>query len=107
MAERPESKPATSAATLEAARRDKLHKIAELGVDPWGSRFDGHQPIAEIRNRVDEIVVEPAPEAEGDSPIIEGISEGDSPIVAAQKSGQSPAQKSGQSPGKPLVQHGP
>jgi lysyl-tRNA synthetase class 2 len=51
--------PAGSEATLEAARREKLRKIRELGIDPWGSRFDGHQPIGEIRAREGEIVVEP------------------------------------------------
>ena len=45
---------------LEAARREKLRKIRELGIDPWGSRFDDHQPIGEIRAREGEIVVEPA-----------------------------------------------
>lgn len=30
-------------------RRDKLAKIAALGLDPWGQRFDGHQAIATIR----------------------------------------------------------
>lgn len=39
----------------EAARRDKLRKIAELGVDPWGQRFDAHQPIGRIRERASEI----------------------------------------------------
>jgi lysyl-tRNA synthetase class 2 len=34
---------------LEAARRDKLQRIAALGLDPWGQRFDNHQPIAEVR----------------------------------------------------------
>jgi lysyl-tRNA synthetase, class II len=67
MSEQPDSKPTTSAATLEAARRDKLRKIAEMGVDPWGSRFDGHQAIGDIRNRIDEIVVTPATE-EGKHP---------------------------------------
>jgi len=85
MSEPPDSKPTTSAEALEAARRDKLRKIAELGVDPWGSRFDGHQAIAEIRDRVEEIVVEPAPEI-----VKPSAPEGDSPIFAAQKSGQSP-----------------
>ena len=60
MPERPDSKPKSSAEALEAARRDKLRKIADLGIDPWGARFDGHQPIAEIRSRVDEIVIEPS-----------------------------------------------
>ncbi len=41
---------------LEAARREKLRKIAEMGIDPWGGRFDNTQPIAAIRNRESEIV---------------------------------------------------
>jgi lysyl-tRNA synthetase, class II len=44
----------------EAARREKLRKLQELGVDPWGQRFDGHQAIAAIRAREGEITVEPA-----------------------------------------------
>jgi lysyl-tRNA synthetase class 2 len=46
----------------EVARREKLRKIQQLGIDPWGGRFDGHSPIAEIRGRENEIVVEPPPE---------------------------------------------
>jgi lysyl-tRNA synthetase class 2 len=34
---------------LQSVRLEKLRKIAELGVDPWGQRFDGHRPIAEVR----------------------------------------------------------
>lgn len=52
----------------EVARRDKLRKLQELGVDPWGQRFDEHQPIGEIRNRANEIVVEPIPEGARDAP---------------------------------------
>jgi lysyl-tRNA synthetase class 2 len=44
---------------LEAARRDKLRKLQELGVDPWGGRFEGHSRIADIRARASEIVVDP------------------------------------------------
>jgi len=33
-----------------ANRLEKLQRIEQLGVDPWGHRFDGHQPIGEIRN---------------------------------------------------------
>jgi lysyl-tRNA synthetase class 2 len=40
----------------EASRRDKLRKIVELGHDAWGSRFDDHIPIAEIRARAGEII---------------------------------------------------
>ncbi len=34
---------------FEQIRADKLRKIEELGLDPWGQRFDGHQPIGAIR----------------------------------------------------------
>ena len=40
---------------LEASRRDKLRKLQELGVDPWGGRFDDHQPIGQVRARQKEI----------------------------------------------------
>jgi lysyl-tRNA synthetase class 2 len=35
--------------TFEVSRGEKLRKIEELGIDPWGGRFDGHQPIKDIR----------------------------------------------------------
>lgn len=44
---------------LEASRRQKLEKLQQLGIDPWGGRFDGHQPIGEIRLREAEIQVVP------------------------------------------------
>ena len=48
--------PATpGTADWEAARREKLERIAALGLDPWGSRFDDHQPIGDIRARASEI----------------------------------------------------
>ena len=59
--------PTSTQATLEAARRDKLRKIQELGIDPWGRRFDDHQPVGQIRAREAEITVEPAGET-GQSP---------------------------------------
>src|SRR6478735_8501410 len=40
---------------LEAARREKLRKISDLGVDPWGGRFDDRLLIEEIRKRQGEI----------------------------------------------------
>jgi lysyl-tRNA synthetase class 2 len=39
----------------EAARREKLRRLVELGHDPWGGRFDDHQAIGEIRLREGEI----------------------------------------------------
>ena len=34
---------------LEASRLDKLRQIEALGLDPWGGRFDGVMPIAQVR----------------------------------------------------------
>jgi lysyl-tRNA synthetase class 2 len=34
---------------FEQSRTDKLRRIEELGLDPWGGRFDNHQPIAAVR----------------------------------------------------------
>ncbi len=59
---------AASETALETARREKLRKIQELGIDPWGSRFDNHQPIGDIRAREDEIKVEPAGDCETGKP---------------------------------------
>ena len=68
----PEPTPADDASNSpgvhEAARRDKLRKIQELGIDPWGQRFDNHQKIADIRARESEIVSAPAVEGERKSP---------------------------------------
>ncbi|MFP6764120.1 MAG: OB-fold nucleic acid binding domain-containing protein, partial [Planctomycetaceae bacterium] len=36
---------------FEAARLVKLEKITELGLDPWGQRFDGHISIREAREK--------------------------------------------------------
>ena len=38
------------------ARRKKLDALKDLGVDPWGGRFEGHQAIASIRARLAEVV---------------------------------------------------
>jgi lysyl-tRNA synthetase, class II len=51
-----QSAEAATGGDWESARRAKLQKIAELGHDPWGSRFEDHAPIAEIRGRAGEIV---------------------------------------------------
>jgi lysyl-tRNA synthetase class 2 len=33
---------------FEASRIDKLHALEALGLDPWGSRFDNHEPISDV-----------------------------------------------------------
>ncbi len=35
---------------LESVRLEKLRKIEALGLDPWGQRFDNHQPISKVRD---------------------------------------------------------
>src|ERR1700733_9805585 len=35
--------------SLEAVRLEKLERIAALGIDPWGQRFEQHQAIASVR----------------------------------------------------------
>lgn len=40
---------------LRAARRAKMKKLVELGVDPWGQRFDNRDLIGPIRERVGEV----------------------------------------------------
>ena len=50
-----ENAAAADAGLHEAARREKLRKIAALGHDPWGSRFDGRALLGEIRARKGEI----------------------------------------------------
>src|SRR5262249_45740353 len=45
----------------EAARAEKLQRIAALGLDPWGGRFDNYQPLAEV-------VALPADLPEGERP---------------------------------------
>lgn len=41
---------------LEAARREKMARLVELGHDPWGGRFDDRAFIGDIRARTGEIV---------------------------------------------------
>src|SRR5205807_2171277 len=32
----------------EASRLEKMRAIEALGLDPWGARFDDHQPIGDV-----------------------------------------------------------
>jgi len=56
----PTDEPTPSQGMHEASRREKLRKLEELGVDPWGGRFDGHTAIRDIRARESEIAAQPA-----------------------------------------------
>ncbi len=46
----------TSPSVLEAARREKMARLVELGHDPWGSRFDDRALIGDIRDQAGEIL---------------------------------------------------
>src|SRR5690606_38897784 len=52
----PADNPPTAPSTLEAIRREKMAKLIELGIDPWGGRFDDRLPIGEIRARASAVV---------------------------------------------------
>jgi lysyl-tRNA synthetase class 2 len=41
---------------IEAARREKMRKIIELGHDPWGGRFDDRHWIGDIIAKAEEVV---------------------------------------------------
>lgn len=40
---------------LEVSRREKLQKLIDRGVDPWGGRFDDRQWIRDVRGAAEEI----------------------------------------------------
>jgi len=56
----------------ETARREKLRKIADMGIDPWGGRFDGRSYIGDIRARVDELKLQKASGETVDLPKLDG-----------------------------------
>jgi lysyl-tRNA synthetase, class II len=49
------SSPGDDRGVHEVARREKLCKIAALGIDPWGGRFDDRALIGDIRARQSEV----------------------------------------------------
>lgn len=49
MSEQQQAHPNTTESELIAVRRDKLAKIRELGIDPYGARFDATTTPAELK----------------------------------------------------------
>ena len=47
--------PSSTVTALLQARRDKLAKLQELGIDPWGGRFDHSQAVASVRKEGESI----------------------------------------------------
>ena len=54
MSEQQQAHPTTTESELIAVRRDKLAKIRELGIDPYGARFDVTTPPAGVKAEVQE-----------------------------------------------------
>ncbi len=55
MSEPPRQTSGSPGSDQEAARREKLRRIRDMGIDPWGGRFDNHAPIRDVRARGDEV----------------------------------------------------
>ena len=53
--EQPVAEGTSDLGPIEAARREKLRRIIELGVDPWGGRFDDRDWIGDICSRTSEL----------------------------------------------------
>ena len=60
--------PKGTSAGLEKARRDKLARLQAMGIDPWGSRFDGALAIVEVRQQGEAIAPPPGQPAPDDGP---------------------------------------
>lgn len=67
----------TTQDSFEASRTDKLQRIEALGIDPWGQRFDDHQPIGDILKL-------PADKPEGERPRVRAVGR----VVARRKQGK-------------------
>ena len=58
---------------LEGARRKKLQRLIELGIDPWGGRFDDRQGVGDIQARSSEIKLQRESGEAVDLPAIESL----------------------------------
>ncbi|QDS93327.1 Lysine--tRNA ligase [Roseimaritima multifibrata] len=54
--DRPEEESAEDLSDPRVARRSKLRRITELGIDPWGGRFDDRLFIGDVQNRSGEVL---------------------------------------------------
>jgi len=45
------STPLRAGGKLERARREKLDAVKQMGIDPYGSRYDGAEPAADVKAR--------------------------------------------------------
>ena len=50
---------------VQADRQTKLEKVRQLGIDPYGARYDSAEPIAKILSRFDDQVDNPPADAAG------------------------------------------
>ncbi|NOY30718.1 MAG: lysine--tRNA ligase [Planctomycetes bacterium] len=75
MTDQAETSTDDSRSPLEQARREKMARLIELGVDPWGGRFDDRAMIGDIRARAAEIVYRTEDGTEHSLPDFENVAE--------------------------------
>lgn len=73
----------------EEARRVKLQKIAEMGIDPWGGRFDDRTYIGEIRDQVGQVKYVSESGETIDLPALEKIESDETSVWVLQETAQS------------------
>jgi lysyl-tRNA synthetase class 2 len=81
---------------LVASRRDKLRKLSERGIDPWGGRFDDRTWIRDIRASMDKIKFRTEEGTEVSLPDIESLTaDGDRFDMRQWRSEQGPGEEIG------------
>ena len=81
---------------LVASRRDKLRKLSERGIDPWGGRFDDRTWIRDIRESMDKIKFRTEEGTEVSLPDIESLTaDGDRFDMRQWRSEQGPGEEIG------------
>ena len=81
---------------LVASRRDKLRKLSERGIDPWGGRFDDRTWIRDIRASMDQIKFRTEEGTEVSLPDIESLTaDGDRFDMRQWRSEQGPGEEIG------------
>jgi len=87
---------AEDSGALEASRREKLRKLIERGIDPWGGRFDDRQWVRDIREAAGEIKFRTEAGTEVPLPDIESLTaDGERFDMRQWRSEQGPGEETG------------
>jgi lysyl-tRNA synthetase, class II len=80
----------------QAARLEKLHKLEELGLDPWGQRFDSRSFIRDVRSLASQVKFRKEDGTIVDLPDFEASAASGTPVdYKAWKAAQSPGDEIG------------